>query len=294
MNRNDAIDFGLVGLANLLPLVGFFLFDWELLVIGLLYWCDAVALMLVYSGYAMFAQPESRVEEREYTVLPGTVANGYWSQTPRTLSRFLPPIYTRNLRVILPTLIFVVFVILFTAGADWMAGTLESNIGSPGNPVEFLSMFSVFASPLVLGVGAVILGVHVVTLYRRYVRRGKHEELSAYMTLEPPVRFILVYLAFVPPFFLYALLVGALLNGVLPHWGVYLLWAGSFLALKLFLEWGRFRAERLPDPDSYAAWFSPSTPSETVTLSGRAALTYVVTFGILLSSFLFVVFQSSG
>lgn len=294
MNRTDTIDFGLLGFANLLPVVGFFLFDWELLVLGLLYWWDAVALMLVYSGYAMFAQPESRVEEREYTVLPGTVANEFWSQTPRTIARFLPPIYTRNLRVILPTVIFVVFMILFTVGADWMAGTPDSEIGSPGDPVEFLSMFSVFASPPVLGVGAVILGVHVVTLYRRYICRGKYKKLSAYMTLEPPVRFVLVYVAFVPPFFLYALLVGALLNDVLPQWGVYSLWTGSFLALKLFLEWGRLRAEQLLDPDSYAAWFSPSTPSETVTLSGRAALTYVVTFGFLLSSFLFVVVQSSG
>ncbi|WP_135830494.1 DUF6498-containing protein [Halorussus halobius] len=294
MNRNDDIEFGLLSLVNLLPLLGFFVFDWEFIVLGLLYWLDAALLLVVYSGYALFAQPENRVEEREYTLLPGTVANDYWSENPRTVAGFLPPVYTRNLRVIIPTVLFVGGFVMVAIGSSWLAGDRTiGGRGGAGDLFEFLSAFSAFTSPVVLGIAFAIFATHVLTLYRRYVRHGRHEELSAYMTLELPVRFVLVYASAFPLLLFYALLVAVLTDPVLPVWAFDLLWAGSFLAVKLSFERARLRAEVLPDPGGYAAWFTPSDPSETVELSGRIALRYVATLLALLVAFVLVAFSSS-
>lgn len=295
MNRNDTIELGLIGLVNTLPLAGFFLFDWEFIVLGLLYWFDAVALLLVYSGYAMFAQPESEVEGREYTLLPGTVANGYWSDEPRTISRSLPPIYARNLRVIIPTVLFMVCVVMLAIGASWLAGDPDMGArGGAGDLFEFLSAFSSFTSPVVFGVALVVLVTHVLTIRRRYLGHHRHEKLSTYMTLELPVRFILVYAATLPLLFFFVLSVGLLTDSVLPAWSFDLLWAGSFLAVKLSLDRARLRAEVLPDPGGYAAWFTPSDPSETLELSGRALFGYVGTFVALLLIFVLVALYTSG
>lgn len=290
MNRNDDIEFGLLSLVNLLPLLGFFVFDWEFIVLGLLYWLDAVLLLVVYSGYALFAQPENRVEEREYTLLPGTVANGYWSENPRSISGSLPPVYTRNLRVIVPTVLFMVGIVMLAIGSSWLAG--DSNMGARGGAgdlFEFLSAFSSFTSPVVLGIGLAILLTHVLTLRRRYLGHNRHEELSAYMTLERPVRFILVYAAMFPLLLFSLLGVGLLVDGVLPVWGFSLLWAGSFLAVKLSFERARLRAEVLPDPSGYAAWFTPSDPSETLEVSGRILFGYIgaifLSFAVVLIGF---------
>ncbi|WP_132058728.1 hypothetical protein [Halorussus amylolyticus] len=294
MDKSDILDFGLIGIANLLPLVGYFLFDLEFMTLGLLYWFDVVALLLVYSGYAMFAQSESTVEERESTLLPGTIGDGYWSEAPRSIARSLPPIYTRNLRVVLPTVLFVTFVVV-VFGASGLAGDPDLGIrGGAGDIAEFLSAFSAFTSPVVFGVGLGILGTHVVTIHRRYIRSKRYEELSAYMTLELPVRFILVYVLSLPLVLFYSLSVSVLTGSILPTWGFDVLWAGSFLAVKLGLEWGRYRAEQMPDPGGYAAWFTPSEPSETIELSGRVALGYVATFAALLVVFLILAFSTSG
>jgi len=295
MNRNDDVEFGLLSLVNLLPLLGFFVFDWEFIVLGLLYWLDAVLLLVVYSGYALFAQPENRVEEREQTLLPGTVANGYWSENPRSISGSLPPIYTRNLRVIIPTVLFVGGLVLVVIGASWLAG--DPNMGTRGGAgdlFEFLSAFSAFTSPVVLGIGLAILFTHVLTLRRRYFGHGRHEKLSAYMTLELPVRFILVYAGLLPPLLFAVLTAGLLVQALLPAWGFSLLWAGAFLGVKLSLERLRLRAEVTPNPGGYAAWFSPSDPSETLEVSGRALVTYIGSFVGLLLLFVLVALFTSG
>jgi len=295
MNRNDDIEFGLLSLVNLLPLLGFFVFDWEFIVLGLLYWLDAVLLLVVYSGYALFAQPENRVEEREYTLLPGTVANGYWSEKPRRIFGSLPPIYTRNLRVIIPTVLFVGGLVMVTVGADWLASDPDrGKLGGAGNIEEFFSAFSSFTSPVVLGIGLLILLTHVLTIRRRYLGHNRHEELSAYMTLELPVRFILVYGGTFPLLFLSVNLIAVLIISVLPAWGFDLLWASSFLGVKLALERIRLRAEVLQSPSGYAKWFTPSDPTETLQISGRKLVGYIGTFVSLLLAFLLVVLFRSG
>lgn len=258
--EGDLFEFGVIALANLLPIIGYFVFDWEYTAVFMLYWIDVVALWAVYCGCALFAQRRSQYEEREQPILITPLGDRFWSDTPRKIGP-LPPIYLRNLRVIIPSSVFIMFA-SFVGGAALLAGI--SDKGMPGttmgDPVAFLATFSVFTSPPIFGTALLFLGTHVVTAYRIYIRPRQYKETSAYAVLELPARFILVYLGGLMVY-IFAFLVGLLIaefiaSDSLARVPPYVL----FVTLKLTLERGRFHAERLAPADGFPSWFVSNEP----------------------------------
>ncbi|WP_135829261.1 hypothetical protein [Halorussus halobius] len=251
---------------NLLPLVGSLALDWAFVTVVQLYCLDAVGLFVAYGLAATFARPGVLVDERERTHLP--VLGGDWTDDPRRLDlhRSLPPLYPRNLRTVVPTLVAFVCFVIVPAG---IALTTRATISGPGRrprtPVEpFVSALSVFASPLVLGTGLAMAGVHLLVVPRRYFRRGEHEATSAYVTLERPARFVAVYAGTVVVGFVAFLLTLALVGVVAPDPVVerveVVLLVGGFYAAKMGLERLRFRSEESPDCGGIARWLVPADP----------------------------------
>ena len=262
----DCFAFSLVMIANLLPLVGYAALDWGLDTVVRLYCIDATALFVVYGGCAMFAHRKSLLGQREGTLVPVLGGDDDWSDDPRTIAlhRSLPPIYPRNLRVVVPSVLFGAFVV-FSAGAVVAVDADHTGSGRPTvDPSSFLSGFSEFTSPLLLGAGLLIVSVHVLTVLRTYFPDRRYEEVSAYLTLEVPTRYLLIYLgAFVLYFVLVFLilwtteLVTSVSNA---GWIGPVTVLGGFFVTKLVLERGRLRAELSVDPGGFAAWFVPKDP----------------------------------
>ncbi|EMA29363.1 DUF6498-containing protein [Halobiforma nitratireducens] len=263
--EGDRFEFGAIALANLLPVVGYFLFDWDYAAVFMLYWLDLVALWLVYCGFALFAQQRSHYEEREQPVLIKPLGGDFWGNTPRKIGP-LPPIYPRNLRVIIPSCVFIMFAI-FVGGAALLEGTTDGGMpgSTTGDLLAFLANFSVFTSAPIFAAALLFIVIHIVTAYRIYIRSQQYEEISAYIILELPARFILVYvcglmlLVFV---FLIGLLIAEFVGSdtfaaVLPY--------VLFVTLKLTLERGRFHAERSAPADGFPSWFLPDPPQSEQT-----------------------------
>jgi len=258
--KGDRFEFGVIALVNLLPIVGYFVFDWEYTAVFLLYWVDIVVLWLVYCGCALFAQRRSHYEEREQPILIKPLGDRFWSENPRKIGP-LPPIYPRNLRVIIPSSIAIMFA-SFALGAALLEG--DPDKGMPGttmgDPMAFLANFSVFTSPPIFGAALLFIVIHTVTAYRIYIRPRQYEETSAYSTLELPARFILVYLGGLMVC-VFAFLVGLLIAELIVSDSVarvfpYVL----FVTLKVALERGRFYAERLAPANGFPSWFVPNEP----------------------------------
>ncbi|NGM71007.1 hypothetical protein G6M89_18690 [Natronolimnobius sp. AArcel1] len=265
--EGDHFKFGAIALANLLPVVGYFVFSWGYTAVFLLYWVDIVALWLVYCGCALFAQRRSHYEEREQQILIQPLGDQFWSDTPRTIGP-LPPIYPRNLRVIIPTGVFIVLA-SFVLGAALLERTPGEGMPghTVGNPEAFLANFSVLTSPSLFGTALLFIAIHIATTYRIYIRPQKYKEMSAYSILELPARFILIYLGglmmLIPVFFVGLLIAEFIssdsLAGVLPY--------ALFVTLKLALERGRFHAERSAPADGFPSWFVPDDPRSEQTQS---------------------------
>lgn len=258
--EDNRFEFGAIVLVNLLPIVGYFVFDWEYTAVFILYWVDIVALWLVYCVCALFAQQRSHYEEREQPILIKPLGDRFWSDTPRKIGP-LPPIYPRNLRVIIPTSVLILFA-SFAGGAALLEGNPDEGMPrtTVGDPVAFLADFSVVTSSPIFGTALLFIVLHIVTAYRIYIRPRQYEETSAYSVLELPTRFILVYLGGLMVF-VFAFLVGLLIAEVIDSdlFAEVFLY-GLFVTLKLALEWGRFHAERSAPADGFPSWFAPDDP----------------------------------
>lgn len=256
----NRFEFGLLLIANVLPLLGHALFGWGYRTVVQLYCIDVVALLAVYGGCAMFAKRRSLVDEREQTLLP-TFGGGESDETPRTITlrRSLPPVYLRNLRVVVPTVLFCVSIV-FALGVVATVPADETASGWPAARIgPFISAFSAFASPLRFGAALAIVAAHLLTVPRSYFRRRRYEEMSAYVTLELPVRFVLVYAGLAALCFSALVLVLAVTGLILPKWtGVVPVLVA--LSTKFALDWNRLRAERTTNPDGIATWFVPTDP----------------------------------
>ena len=265
--RDDGsrFEFGLLLVANLLPLVGYVALDWAFVTVVQLYCLDAIGLLVAYGVAATFARPGILVDERGETHLP--VAGGDWSGDSRavTVRSSLPPIRPRNLRAVVPTVVAFAFFVVIPAGIVLTTRATSGSGRRPRTPVEpFLSALSAFASPLVLGTGLALVAVHLFVVPRRYFRRGEHERTSAYVTLERAARFVPIYVGTVVVGFVAFLLTLALVGLVAPDPVVeqveLVLLLGGFYATKMGLEWLRFRAEASADRDGFAGWFVPTDP----------------------------------
>jgi len=262
---DSRFEFGLLLVANLLPLVGYVALDWAFVTVVQLYCLDAIGLLVAYGVAATFARPGILVDERGETLLP--VTGGDWSGDSRTVAvhSSLPPIRPRNLRAVVPTVFaFTVFAVI-PAGIVLTTRATSGSGRRPRTPVEpFLSALSAFASPLVAGTGLALVAVHLFVVPRRYFRRGEHERTSAYVTLERVARFVAVYAGTVVVGFVAFLLTLVVVGLVAPDPVVeqveVVLVVGGFYATKMGLEWLRFRAEESSDRDGVAAWLVPADP----------------------------------
>ncbi|MFC4245401.1 DUF6498-containing protein [Natribaculum luteum] len=256
--EGNPFEFGAIALANLLPIIGYFVLDWEFTAVFMLYWVEIVALWLVYCGFALFAQRRSNYEDREQQILIAPLGDKFWSDNPRKIGP-LPPVYSRNLRVIIPSCVFMMLA-SFVLGSALLEGTTDRGMpgATVGDPAAFFANFSVLTSLPIFGTAVLFVLIHFVTIYRIYVRSRQYEETSAYSMLELPARFILVYLGglimLVFVFFIGLLIAEFIasdsLAGVLPY--------VLFVTLKLALERGRFHAERSAPDDGFPSWFVPN------------------------------------
>lgn len=267
--RNENTGFILIGTANTLPVAGYFLLGWSFTIVALLFWLEAVTVLLFYAGLAMFATPESRIEERERIAPLGPIGGRYFSEKPRRLVSFIPPVYPKNLRFIIPT---TGIGMLIATGAG--GGVTVWGIGrrSPldGDVTDFLALFTAFERPLVFVIGLAIVVTHLVTLSRYYFGTERYQELTAHMALEVQTKYYALYLYFFLAMALYALatffVIGLTLPAIVPDSTSLMIWegvvAGTFLAVKLLFERSRFRGERQPNlnNDSFTANFSPTPP----------------------------------
>ncbi|KDE59270.2 hypothetical protein EL22_23750 [Halostagnicola sp. A56] len=226
-------------------------------------------MLLFYAGLAMLATPESRIGERERIAPLGPIGGRYFSEKPRRPVSFIPPIYPKNLRFVVPT---TAIGMLIATGAGGGVTVWGVGRGSPlgGDVTDFFALFTALAKPPVLVVGLAIVGAHLVPLSRYYFATGRYRDLTAHMALETQVKYYAVYLYFFLALTLYALVtffvIGLAHPVIVSDSTSLVIWkgvvAGTFLALKLAFERSRIRGERRPslDDDSFTANFSPTPP----------------------------------
>lgn len=256
LRRNEQTSFFLIAIANVLPAVGYFLLDLSATAVVLLYWLEAVTVILFYGSLAMFAAPDRRVEER---------------RDDRTAIRFLPQIYPENLRSAGSRTIVGLLIATAAAGSRTVPG-MGSRGGSGGDVTDFFAQFTVFETPSVLAIGLILVGTQLVTLSRCYFGTGRYRELTASAVLDIQTKYYGLYLYFFVGFVLYAvasaIVIVVVLPAVVPGLSAWAAWKGwiavSFLVLKLAFERSRVRGERRPglDDDSFTSNFSPSPPPE--------------------------------
>ncbi|WP_049910306.1 DUF6498-containing protein [Natrinema gari] len=263
LRRNERTPFFPIAVATVLPVGGSFLLDWSPTAVVLLYWLEAVTVILFYGGLAMFATPERRIEEREER----------W-----TSGRVIPPVYSENLRDVAAKTIVGLLIAVATGGSITVWGIGRGAVAdSDESVIDFFAQFTVFEVPSVLAIGLFIVGTHLVTLSRYYYGTGRYRELTASMALDVQENYYALYLYFALGFVFYAVamffIIGLGLPASMPDSTVLTAWkvvvAGTFLALKLAFEWSRYRGERRPDihdDDSFTANFSPTPPPEGNTI----------------------------
>jgi hypothetical protein len=256
--------FGLVLLANTLPVAGLWLFGWSFTTLFVLYWLDLVTLLLVYGGCSLFAQRPIVTEGWDMR-LAWVAEHGKdesWGDPSRAvhLSEHLPPVYVQNVRLLVPNLVAGLAFMLAAGG-----GVVSFTAGYPAGSLRWLSEIAAFPTTTLVG-ATMMVGSHCFDASRSYFGERRYEELSAHMVLEIPFRpILLLVVASVVGFIaavLAALAVNAVVGETAAYWTLASLGVGGFLLVKLTIEWGRLRAERTDDPNGFAAWFTPEDPRD--------------------------------
>jgi hypothetical protein len=262
MERRRSLEFGTICIANLLPIVGIPVFGWAFSTLVLLYWLDLVMLLFVYGVCSLFAQQPTVVEGRNMRLawVARYGADDDWSELSRSihLSGSLPPIYVQNLKLLIPNLV-VALGLMFGVGTS----ILNTVQGYPTGRLRWLSTLASLSPTVLIGVVAMV-ATHCVGVYRSYFKPQRYEQMSAHMVLEIPIRpIILLFAASLAGFVavvLTAIAMDATFGGRAGYWTLVVLGIGGFLALKLAIEWGRFRAEQTDTPTGIGGWFTPEDP----------------------------------
>lgn len=256
-NRGENIAFASVGSASVLPIAGYFLLEWSFTALVLLFWLEAMTVILCYAWLGLIATPEATIAD---------------DGMPGRSDRRVPELNSENLEAVAPETVLGVLIATAAGGSItvWGVGR-RAGRETDESVVEFFAQFTVFQTPSVFVAGVIIVGIHVFTLSRYYVGTGRYRELTENMAIDVQMKYYGCYLLFVLCFVLYAvamfLILGFALEGVVSDATGLLLWelvvAGSFLVSKLAFERSRFRGERRPDleDDSFTANFSPTPPS---------------------------------
>ena len=107
----------------MLPIATYFLFELPGEAIALLY-VEAISVILLYTVLAMVAKPESQLEEREKVVPAGPIKaiDRRFSERPWNITRWLPPVHPKNLRLVIPTGGLLMLLIIGAGGAVTVPG----------------------------------------------------------------------------------------------------------------------------------------------------------------------------
>lgn len=256
---------GLTGFApvlatNLLPVAGVLWLDWNLSTLYLFYWIDLLGLLVVYAGCALFARGDIVTEGRRVT-LPGIGEDGYWGEgwfdefRPITVHGRLPPAQPRNVGVVAASLFFGLHFLTFGYFV------LDDFLGNGRGLVAL-------QSPMVLGALLVAVGTHVHEAHQRYFEPGRYESLSPQTVLDVPIRVVAVLAAgvvvWVNVTLFSAFLVAVTVSSDLADaWFLTMIYGGWF-AIKIGVEWGRYRAEQSDDPGWLARLLAPEDPHADV------------------------------
>ncbi|RDI69920.1 DUF6498-containing protein [Halopelagius longus] len=243
-------------LANLFPLFGILRLDWRVVELFAIYWLEIGTGFLVYGVAALFARLPVVLDGRSFYlpgVSPDTERDQKWTRDSRPidLPGSLPPIYPRNVRLILWTL---------ATGFAFLGIFL----------VEYPQVVEVLRSPsLVLTAVGMILS-DWYRLYREFFREGQYEEMSAHMVLEIPGRVLFFWVVYVLllgsvggfTLLFLVLFVRETVGGLVPDIDLVVLFAVALVVGKVAVEWSRFRVENETEPTGFATWFLPENPRE--------------------------------
>ena len=246
-------------------------FDVGSRVLGVWVLLDLATPFLLYSGAAMVTTPERDVRARERVVPAGPVnrLDAWFDADSRVSLPGLPPIYLRNLRFVLPTVLLLLVPVLGVGGGLTVEGWgLGRRAG--GSVTGFVDQFGAFQRPLVAVVGATVVLAQAVRFYRCHVTTGRYERWTTHMMLEVQVQYVLWYAFLTVLFVLYAILALALVGvGLGPFVSDALgrtIWLGTVfptgLLVKFAFERSRVRGERQLNvaDDSFTANFVPTPP----------------------------------
>ncbi|TKX73117.1 hypothetical protein EXE46_14795 [Halorubrum sp. GN11_10-6_MGM] len=248
----------LVVATNLLPLAGVVAFDWRVGELLALYWIEVAVMVLAYSGAALFAERPIDLEDRSFYVVGYSedteLDEERWGTDPEPihLVSWLPPVYRRNVGVVVRSLGVFAFLAFPLFGVGWDA----------------LSYLTPTVALATLGV----CGAQVAEVRREFFAERAYEERSPYMVVEAAQRVVFFYLAVgmltvVPVtlgiFAIEAALAPGLIDRLAEAFGAGAVLVPYLLPIalaKATVEWSRRRAFREDDPDGIATWFTGEDP----------------------------------
>ena len=248
----------LVIATNLLPLAGVVAFGWRVGELLAVYWIEVVVMVLAYSVAALFAERPIDLEDRSFYVVGYSedteIDEERWRTDPEPirLVSWLPPIYRRNVGVVVRSLGIFYFVAfpLLGVGLDAVS----------------------YVTPTV-GLAAVgVCLAQVAEVRRDFFAERAYEEQSPYMVVEAAQRVVFFYIVIgmlaVPAVTVALLVVQAVAGAaafdavaaVVGPGAILLPYLLPIALAKATVEWSRRRAFREDDPDGVATWFTGEDP----------------------------------
>ncbi|MFD1571937.1 DUF6498-containing protein [Halorubrum laminariae] len=263
--------------ANLLPVAGVVFLGWRAAQILVVYWIEVVVMVAAYSVAALFAERPIDLDDREFYIVGFSESSELdadrWSDDPEpvgivsrvlpaTLAAHVPPIYRRNVPVVVRSLGVAGFLAF---GALVLAETVVTD------PV------AAAASPTVLAASLAVCVSQAAEIRREFAVTPRYEEWSAYMILEAAQRVVVFYLCIgmvaVPISFLGLVVVAGLfrslavdpaaLGPLAPAEGLdpfALAYVVPFALAKAAADRSRRIAFDEATPSGLAGWFAPEDP----------------------------------
>jgi hypothetical protein len=270
--KAERLDFSLILAVSAIVVGSYFILNVEPRVLGLWVFLDLLTSFLLYSGAAMMTIPEQNVRARERVVPAGPVSRiDEWFDVDSQVSLpFLPSIYPKNLRFVLPT-VFLLLIPVFGIGGALTVEGWGFGRRAGGDITELFAQFEILQRPLVATIGILIVLAQIGRFYRCHVTTGQYKRWTTHMMLEVGIQYMLWYSLLTILFVLYAILTLVVLGfGIGPFvsdatgqmiWLTVLVLTGFLI--KLAFERSRIRGERQLDTsvDSFTSNFSP-TPRE--------------------------------
>ena len=243
---------------NLLPLAGVVAFGWRVGELLAVYWIEVVVMVLAYSVAALFAERPIDLEDRSFYIVgyaeDTEIDEDRWEADPEPirLVSWLPPVYRRNVGVVVRSLGVFYFVAFPLLGVGLDA-------------VSYVTPTVGFAA-----VGVCL--AQVAEVRREFFAEREYEEQSPYMVVEAAQRVVFFYFGIgmlAVPAVTVVLLVAQAVAGsaafdavaaVVGPGALLLPYLVPIALAKATVEWGRRRAVREDDPDGIATWFTGEDP----------------------------------